>query len=316
MKQFLAFIVLFFSFYELAISQPQNDPWSPLRVDAQHLPNAIRVNSNLISGGLPEGEASFAELRRLRIKTIISVDGAKPNVELARIHGMRYVHLPQGYDGISEFHVRELAKAISDLEGPIYLHCHHGKHRSPVAAAAACIATGCMTNEQGKTLLEFAGTGANYLGLWRTVARASSLPKAELSSLTVNFPEIAEVPPMAKAMVALDATYERVSRLQSSEWQMDSERYSESRHQLQLLREHFAELLRLEANQGFPSDFVEQFTTSERASERLVLLFKSDAIASREERTIQSLNAAFSTVRDSCQNCHFRFRDQAPFQKH
>src|SRR4051812_16326485 len=75
-------------------------PPVPEEIDAPHLPNAYRVHARVISGGLPDGEAAFRELEALDVKTIISVDSAAPDVELAAAHGMRYVHLPHGYDGI------------------------------------------------------------------------------------------------------------------------------------------------------------------------------------------------------------------------
>ena len=91
----------------------------PMRVEAGHLPNAICIHERIISGGLPDGEAAFEELKSLRVKTIISVDGAKPNLALAAKYGMRYVHLPHGYNGISDEHAVQLAKAVYNFDGPI-----------------------------------------------------------------------------------------------------------------------------------------------------------------------------------------------------
>src|SRR5262245_25679022 len=88
------------------------------KLDLRHLPNALQVHEKVISGGMPEGDDSFAELQTLGIKTIISVDGAKPDVEMAQKYGMRYVHLPHGYDGVPESRAKELAKAVRDLPGP------------------------------------------------------------------------------------------------------------------------------------------------------------------------------------------------------
>ncbi len=138
----------------------------PTRVASQFLPNAIRVTASLYSGGLPEGDNAFAELQSLGVRTVISVDGAAPDIETARKHGLRYIHLPHGYDGVPEARGLELAKAINEIEGPIYIHCHHGKHRSPAATAVACIVSGRISNIDGKALLELAGTNPNYRGLW------------------------------------------------------------------------------------------------------------------------------------------------------
>lgn len=83
----------------------------PRRIAASHLPNPVQVHATVISGGLPEGDEAFKELAALGIKTVISVDGMKPDLVTARKYGLRYVHLPHGYDGVPKSRVKELAKA-------------------------------------------------------------------------------------------------------------------------------------------------------------------------------------------------------------
>ena len=100
-------------------------------VDLPALKNVVRLSATLYTGAAPEGDAGFRALHRLGIKTIITVDGAPPEVERARRYGMRYVHLPFGYDGCPLPTANVIVKAVRDLHGPIYVHCHHGKHRAP-----------------------------------------------------------------------------------------------------------------------------------------------------------------------------------------
>lgn len=40
------------------------------------------------------------------------------------------IHLPIGYNGFDENRRLELVRATRDAiqEGPVYIHCHHGKH--------------------------------------------------------------------------------------------------------------------------------------------------------------------------------------------
>src|SRR5215203_3182916 len=75
---------------------PGGTPEPPRKLDAPGIENLYRLTEGLYSGGQPEGEAGFAALKRLGVRTIISVDGARPDVETARRFGMRYVHLPVG----------------------------------------------------------------------------------------------------------------------------------------------------------------------------------------------------------------------------
>ena len=67
-----------------------------IEVDEKLLPNFQRINPQIYCGGQPAGNAAFSMLRRLGIRTIVSVDGARPAIESARDHAMRYVPYPNG----------------------------------------------------------------------------------------------------------------------------------------------------------------------------------------------------------------------------
>ncbi|MCA9135049.1 MAG: hypothetical protein KDA45_17895, partial [Planctomycetales bacterium] len=173
---------------------------------------------NIISGGLPEGDAAFHELASWGIKTIISVDGMAPDVDAAAKYGLRYVHLPHGYDGIPQYRVKELAKAVRELEGPIYIHCHHGKHRSPTAASVACVSAGLIPAERAIPILELAGTDRDYQGLYASARKASKIESELLNRLDVNFQAVQEIPPLAEAMVRLSDVEEHLQLIAKSNW--------------------------------------------------------------------------------------------------
>jgi protein tyrosine phosphatase (PTP) superfamily phosphohydrolase (DUF442 family) len=107
------------------------------RLEISGIHNAFRVTDKVYSGSQPEGDEAFVALAKLGVKTIISVDGSKPDVEAAHKHGLRYIHLPFGYDGVPTNRIVELAKAAETLSGPIFVHCHHGLPRGPTAVAAS-----------------------------------------------------------------------------------------------------------------------------------------------------------------------------------
>jgi hypothetical protein len=79
------------------------------------------------------------------VKTIVSVDGGKPDVETARKHGIRYVHLPIGYDATD---------------------CTAGLPPSP---SCAKFAEGWSATK-AETWMREAGTAADYLGLYSFAA--------------------------------------------------------------------------------------------------------------------------------------------------
>lgn len=68
------------------------------------------MTPHLYSGSGPDGPKAFASLARLGIKTIISVDGARPNVEAAKKSGLRYVHIPISYDGVPRERALQLVR--------------------------------------------------------------------------------------------------------------------------------------------------------------------------------------------------------------
>jgi hypothetical protein len=91
-------------------------------VDDPHVHRLIQVSPRIWSGGAPEGDATFAALAARGVRTMVSVDGARPDVELAAKYGMRYVHVPIGYDAVSEEAGRAIAAVMAESEGGVYFH--------------------------------------------------------------------------------------------------------------------------------------------------------------------------------------------------
>src|SRR5581483_11908914 len=117
------------------------------KLEAPGIENLYRISDRIYSGSSPTGDAAFEALAKLGVKTIITVDGAQPDVDLAARHGLRYVHIPVGYNGISSNSALQLVKAAQSFSGPIYVHCHHGLHRGPTAAAVICEGTAGWSSE-------------------------------------------------------------------------------------------------------------------------------------------------------------------------
>ncbi len=282
----------------------------PRRLNSSHLPNPVQVHATVISGGLPEGDAAFGELADRGIKTIISVDGMKPDVETAKKFGLRYVHLPHGYDGVPESRINELAKAIRTLDEPIYIHCHHGKHRSPAAASIACVAAGLVKPENAIEILELAGTNQNYVGLYQAASLTRPIPADQLEAFSVDFVEVAEVPPMAQAMVVLGHTHEHLKLIAESNWRAPEKHPDlDPAHVALLLREHFTELLRTEHVKTEPADFKRLLEESERASRKLETLLSEWHSSTADQPFPPELSIHAKRIADNCIACHERFRD-------
>lgn len=308
-----------------ALQGSNRNDW-PYKLPSAHLPNAMQVHAKVISGGLPAGEAAFAELQELGIKTIISVDGAKPDLETSRNFGLRYVHLPHGYNGITDQRVLELAKAVRDLEGPIYIHCHHGKHRSPTAAAVACVAVGLLPQTAAVQVLKVGGTSEGYLGLFAAARTAHRLDDAVLDRLQVHFPEHAELPPMAERMVAIEHTLDQLKDF-ANNGAIES-RAIAARHEALLMLEHYTEILRMPEVATGDRDYRERFEKSRLLAEQLEAalgklasdlkdavtgehLQAANAQATRGQATnAQAASGLLKRLTEACAECHRRYRDK------
>jgi len=298
----------------------------PRKLTLSHVPNPIEVRAGVISGGLPETQQAFDELKQLGVRTIISVDGAKPNVAMAESNSMRYIHLPHGYDGIPEATLEAISKAIRELPGPIYIHCHHGKHRSPAATAAACVSLGIIETDDALAVLELAGTSRAYKGLFRAVQNARRVDPEYLDRLSVDFPSQCEVPPLVDAMVALEDTYSKLNKVATAQWKPKPEFQSlDSAHEAVLLREHFEEMRRLEDVVRYPESFQHMLQESEQAALFIESMLNPSVaenpfarVKNAKEPTALSklkpihrkaIEINWNTIRSNCAACHQQFRD-------
>jgi hypothetical protein len=200
------------------------------------LGNVHEIAPGVFSGAVPHGGEAFRELSRRGVRTVISADGGKPDVDAARRYGLRTVPLPIGYDGIPAERALEPAKALTELPGPFYLHCHHGT--------------------------------------------AKPADPATLRSLKVEYREIATVPPMAEAMVALDGALENLDLARRAGWKTPADHPDiDPAHEALRAREILTEILRTDDFKARPEGFREAMAVSHRESVEL-------------ERRLRARNAA------------------------
>ena len=266
------------------------------------LHNVIRVSEKLYSGSVPEGETGFQSLWELGIRTVISVDGAQPDVAMARRFGMRYVHLPFGYDGCPTPRALEIVRAVRDLPGPIYLHCHHGKHRSPAAAALAHIALDGASNEEAVALMKRAGTAPEYVGLYGGAASFRRPTAAQIDEASNQFPAVARVPPLAEVMVAIDQRFEALRHSQEHGWQAPRTNPDIlPPHEALQLRELFHELQRTDDHQSRSVDYREWMRAAERHAAELETALRAG--------NQSGAGAAMARAAATCGACHARYRN-------
>jgi hypothetical protein len=258
---------------------------------------------------VPEGDEGFASLAKLGVKTIITVDGARPQLDLAHKYGMRYVHIPHGYDGIDAHTQALLAGASRTLPGPIFVHCHHGKHRGPAAAAVICLANGAWTPEQGEAWLRAAGTAAHYLGLYGAVRNFRPPPPEKLRSLPSDFPEAVEVSGLVEMMVEIDEHWGYLKAARQAGYQVPKENPDiDPVHQTVILWEHYREAQRLPESARHGEKFLGLLRSAEtvaKETEGLLREWRADP----QPAIRAQLDRNFDALAQSCSSCHKIYRD-------
>jgi len=303
----LAFCTLFA--LGCSITEPPADGETSVPVDGQparaatevngaSLPNLLRITGSVYCGGAPRGEASFVDLARLGVKTVVSVDGARPDVVSARKHGLRYVHIPIGYDGIEKRAELSLLRLVHDAKRPFYIHCHHGRHRGPVAAAVACVAAGEIDRRGALKVLERAGTSRNYGGLWRAV-ETFRLPAAD--AWLPQLVEVAEVDSLAAGMAGIDRAYSDLMLCRDFDWATPANHPDlVPRQQALLLKEGFRESRRNLAG-NVSREMESWLTEAQRLCEHV-----EDALAVHDT---DAAARSFQLLGQACNRCHERYRD-------
>ncbi len=269
--------------------------------NAPGLKNVFRLGDNLYSGSSPDDETGFASLVRLGVKTIISVDGATPDVELARQFGLRYVHLPISYGGIPDETILKLVRTSRELPSPIYLHCHHGHHRGPAAAVALwrCLDKS-VTEGQAHAALKTLGAAERYSGLYASVRKLVRPKAADLEADHSELLQVSAVAPLAKAMAEIDRMWDRATADET-----DSTAVSMQLTIAFDLAEHFRDAASLPevADEELRKGLNETADELDRFAETIKAVMR-DSSAPDHART-----SAITRVSAKCNACHAEFRE-------
>jgi protein tyrosine phosphatase (PTP) superfamily phosphohydrolase (DUF442 family) len=286
--------------------------------------NVVAFADGFYSGSVPEGDAGFDSLVALGVKTVISVDGAIPELEKAKARGMRYVHLPIGYDGFDDARKGQLVRAVRDLAKPIYLHCHHGKHRSAGAAGTVGVSLGWITNDVAIARMKVSGTAEGYKGLWACTAKAAPMMAAAIDAARADFPEVTKPDSMTAAMVTIDEVFDRLKLVEKNAWTVPADHPDLAPAadagkiaDLYRLLDGDAHLAAL-ADDAARADFrVKMAAGAGLASELETLLAgggpKATGAAESDEAAIaahrKKLSAAMKQLGANCKDCHVKYRD-------
>ncbi len=261
-----------------------------------------RWSPRLAQGGDPRGEEDFARLARAGFAVVLSVDGKPPEVEAAARHGLRYVHLPIGYDGISPHRRLEIVKAVQQAEGPVYVHCHHGRHRGPAAAALARIALDAVAPADAVTGLAET-CSPHYEGLFAAVAEFRAPDPAALAAVSGDLPSRVVPDDLVARMLDIDDLRGHLGDLAANGWRPLPEHPDlDPAHEALMLEEAYRELGRTAEARAHGERFERLLQESIEAATRLRQALNAPRDAAVADR-------AFEAVRQGCTGCHRAFRD-------
>lgn len=271
--------------------------------EAHALHNVHRIGSKMISGAVPEGAPAFDELKSMGVKTIISVDGATPDVDAAKIRGMRYVHIPITYAEATKEQQLQLARAVRDLPGPIYIHCHHGKHRSPAAAASVAVVLGEASPDDAVAFMKNAGTAPTYTGLYACVANAVAASAATLNATPSDFPAVHKPQGITGAMVEVDHAYENLGFIRTAGWTTPKDHPDlVPAAEAGRLADHMRFSGEDAKTKSLGTDFDKKLTDAVASASAL-----EEAINAKAPK--DQLEAKWKLVAASCKDCHATYRD-------
>ncbi|MCC6232979.1 MAG: hypothetical protein IT580_10065 [Verrucomicrobiales bacterium] len=183
------------------------------------------------------------------------------------------------------------------------MHCHHGKHRGPAAAAVLCLGTTGWSTNAAVAWMKQAGTSPEYAGLYRSVVGFTLPDPTRLPSIA-SLPEVARTTTVVEAMVRLDQHLEMLKLGQKASWQSIPQHPDLSLAQeAVLLLEQLRELARHPDSASREAEYRRLMAESITAAESLVALLQESAPSpSTVDQGLQRLSK-------TCSACHQPYRN-------
>ncbi|QGJ69816.1 Hypothetical protein PBC10988_15030 [Planctomycetales bacterium 10988] len=265
--------------------------------DREGVHHLHQIDPQLFSGAEPEGETGIATLAKLGIRTIVCVDSLPPSQAIAEKYGIKVIHIPLTYAEITEDSKSKFKAVLESQKKPIFVHCHHGKHRGPAAAAIFWQIMRKGSHEDALKILETVGTSKEYQGLWRDVSNFSpdQLKPVSADELVADASE----PGFAHSMAIIDRFFLQLDKDRAADWKRTNpeEKLTSAQYAL-LLKEAFREGHRL-----LKPDVEYRHLVKE--SEQLC----GELEEALKAKQLQKATQLFYKIEDGCISCHSDYRD-------
>jgi protein tyrosine phosphatase (PTP) superfamily phosphohydrolase (DUF442 family) len=267
------------------------------------------LSANIISGSEPDGQKAWASLRELGVRTILSVDGKRPDDAAASAAGMSYVHLPIFYKGIPAETAARIVKTFREMPKPFYVHCYHGLHRGPAAAALGRLVLDGATREQVLAeMLQWCGTSKGYPGLYESVARLP-IPSAAETKALAAVDERDELDAFRADMILISRAEGALNLLSEHGFHPDPEHPDlDAAHEAATLADILAAGLSLDDTKGRPEEF--RTWLAESASLSRELRGHLESFKNGDTSAASKAQESLKQVRATCTSCHKAYRDR------
>lgn len=140
-----------------------------LPLELRGVPNLHRVSDVYYRGAQPTAEG-LAELRKLGVKTVVSLRGFASERSMAERAGLHYEHIrfktwhPEMED------VRRFLAIVTDpANQPVFVHCQHGADRTGMMTAIYRIVAGGWNKEDA--VAEMRDGGFGFHAVWQHLIR-------------------------------------------------------------------------------------------------------------------------------------------------
>jgi hypothetical protein len=274
--------------------------------------NVFELSSNIVSGSEPEGPEALKALADMGIKTLLSVDGKVPDAATAAKLGMRYVHIPIQYSGIGELEMAQMSKTFRELEGPFFVHCFHGKHRGPAAAAVGRLVLDAIPRDQAiAEMHQWCGTSLKYKGLLETIALAEVPGEQTSAALAFDFPAAHAFDGFRATMVPMARSWDEIKFARKRKWALNPNKPDIVPAQEALkLSQVFAQCLE-QTDLPADTDQVRGWLKDgqEGTGELARLLGAQKELEAKGVDWRQQAEDAYRLVSQSCKQCHLQYRD-------
>jgi protein tyrosine phosphatase (PTP) superfamily phosphohydrolase (DUF442 family) len=287
-----------------AISLPER-----LASEPTGLHNVYPLSASIISGGQPHDRAALAAIAAMGVKTILSVDGKTPDAEGASELGMRYVHVPVQYRGITQDELLKISKTFREAEGPFYVHCFHGQHRGPAAAAIGRLVLDGASREQALAeMRQWCGTSEKYEGLYRAVAASPMPTEAQTGAFDWQLTAAQQSKGLRDLMIRISRHFDNIEGMAKRAWTVNPDHPDvDPANESAILRNLFEQARELPEVQEHAVDFRDRLSNAIKQSTELREAYTSQR-ATQSSDSSQS-TAAFAALEASCTGCHAAYRN-------